>query len=200
MKMQQKNINPLALFSGDKTDSLLKTAISLIHLKQLYRQGWVRKNIPPEKCESVAEHSYSVALISFLVAKTYYPELSVQKVLEIALIHDTVEALTGDPTPHDKITRAEKTKLERAAAQRLFSDMKGGQYFIDLWEEYAANKSKEAKFVRQVDRLEIALQALIYEKLSRVDMSEFFDKSEREIDSPQIRRLFKELKVLKQKP
>ncbi len=52
---------------------LIQAYFELNHLKQLYRQGWLRVGIPPERCESVAEHSLGVALLCLFIADCVVP-------------------------------------------------------------------------------------------------------------------------------
>lgn len=41
-------------------------------LKRLYRQGWLQHGVPPERCESVAAHTFGVALLALWIAPQYY--------------------------------------------------------------------------------------------------------------------------------
>ena len=39
----------------------------------LYRQGWLKRGIPPQACESVAEHTLGVAVLTWWLADAFYP-------------------------------------------------------------------------------------------------------------------------------
>ena len=91
----------------------MKPISSLPQLKQLYRQGWLKRGVPPERCESVAEHTLGVAVLVMLLADTRFPELDAQKVLRMALLHDFGEIDAGDFTPIDGISLQEKHRLEK---------------------------------------------------------------------------------------
>ncbi|HYO58827.1 HD domain-containing protein [Archangium sp.] len=64
--MQTKAAPPIALLQGRSTLALIEAYFELNHLKQLYRQGWLRVGLARERCESVAEHSFGVALLCLL--------------------------------------------------------------------------------------------------------------------------------------
>ena len=146
--------------------------INLIgRLKELQRTGWVRKNIKAP--ETVSAHSHGVALLVLLFAPSY---LDKEKCLKLALVHDLQEAIVGDITPFDGISKDEKAQKEQIAVKKIsqkldFAELK------DLFAEYEANKSREARFVRDMDRLDAVLQAKYYDinKLSTTPVfAEFF--------------------------
>ncbi|MBL6981661.1 MAG: HD domain-containing protein, partial [Anaerolineales bacterium] len=159
------------------------------HLKQLYRQGWLQRGVSPDSCESVAEHTFGVALLAFLLADTHYPDLDALKVLRMALIHDFGEIYAGDITPGDNIQPEEKNQLERVSVEQVFGKLPGGNEYIQLWEEYESNTSPEAQFVRQVDKLEMLLQASIYEHQGWENLGEFFDCTNARITLPELTHL-----------
>jgi putative hydrolase of HD superfamily len=45
--------------------------------------------------------------------------------------------------------------------------------WLHLFEEYELGQSSEAKFVKQLDKLDMGLQAMIYQKKQDIDLSEF---------------------------
>ncbi|MFY2561695.1 HD domain-containing protein [Corallococcus terminator] len=69
--MKTKSSPPIALLGGRKTLPLIETYFELNHLKQLFRQGWLRVGVAPERCESVAEHSLFVALLSLFIVDSW---------------------------------------------------------------------------------------------------------------------------------
>ena len=68
--MRTKAENPEAHLEGRPTDPLVAFYFALSHLKNLFRQGWLRVGIPESRCESVAEHSYGVAILAGVRAPT----------------------------------------------------------------------------------------------------------------------------------
>jgi 5'-deoxynucleotidase YfbR-like HD superfamily hydrolase len=90
--------------------------------------------------------------------------LNVDKMIRLALIHDLAEARVGDLTPADRVSSAEKRERERIAFAEIVEPLPEGRVLDDLWREYEAGASPEARVVRQLDKLEMALQALEYER------------------------------------
>ncbi len=191
--MQTKAPNPISFLDESEQHPFIAAFFEISHLKQLYRQGWLKRGIPPEYCESVAEHSYGVAILAFFLAEAYYPELDPLKVLRMALIHDFGEIYAGDFTPGDGIPLDEKNQLERESVQHVFGKLPQGDKYIQLWEEFETGTSLEAQFVRQVDKLEMVLQASIYEHLGWDGLNEFFDCSGLQISLPELHSLIKNL-------
>jgi len=72
--MRTKATPPIGYLSGKATLPLIEAYFEFNHLKQLYRQGWLRVGVPPERCESVAEHSLGVALLCLFIAESWFPE------------------------------------------------------------------------------------------------------------------------------
>ena len=78
----------------------LKLAMTL---KVSERRGWVYKGV--EKCESIADHSYRMATMSFFLDSKAY---DVNKVIKLSLVHDMAECIVGDITPHCGVTKEDK--------------------------------------------------------------------------------------------
>ena len=102
--------------------------------------------------------------------------------IKMALIHDLAEALVGDITPPDNIPSAVKHAREREAMDyittELLAPMGGGiaGEFLGLWEEYEEGVTEEAVFVKDVDRFELLVQTVEYEKrgAGKTDLAEFY--------------------------
>ncbi len=178
------------------TSAMLRAVAEFNHLKNLYRQGWLKRSVPTGKCESVADHSFSVTLLSMFLAENYCPAADLLKVIRIALIHEAGEIYAGDITPVDGISPEEKHRRERESVLRVFAGVNRAEEYIELWEEFELNRSLEARLVRQADRLEMLLQAKYYEKLGYWNFDEFFRNADSLIESPEFRPLFEELKSL----
>ena len=93
--------------------------------------------------------------------------MKTDKILKMSLIHDWAESKIGDFMP-DEITHERKTELEEYAMIEILEGLpvKLKEDYYNLWDEYKENSSIEAKFVHELDKLEMALQAKIYEKES----------------------------------
>lgn len=195
--MKTKAAPPLALLQGRKTLPLIEAYFELNHLKQLFRQGWLRVGIPQERCESVAEHSFFVALLGLFVAESLFPHADASKVVRIALLHDLGEAYAGDITPHDGVDKAAKHALERRAVETIFGKLPRAAEYLALWDEYEHGTSFEARLVRQLDRLEMGLQACVYEHQGFGDLSQFYASVDKALESPELRAVLAELEALR---
>jgi putative hydrolase of HD superfamily len=195
---------------SDPTAGLLDLLRTLARLKRLPRTGWVDRGVPPDEVESVADHSLLTALVAWLAA-AMDPALDRDRVLKLALVHDLAEALTGDPPPYDSAdvpdradtaalraffsvrhlrtpaNAAAKRDAERAAEGHLLALVPAAlaPELRDLWHEYDVQETPEARFVKQVDRLEAFLQARRYSE-DRPDLPlwGFADMAAKEIDHP----------------
>ena len=134
--------------------------LDYLALKQLPRTGWVRSNV--ENPESVAAHSWGMAILALRLAPN---DIDLTKVLSMCLVHDLPEVIVGDLTPHDDTTN--KAELEHDAMKQLAPD------WLALFEEYEAGESKEARFVKQIDKLDMGLQAMLYQNEQGLDLGEF---------------------------
>jgi len=181
-------------------------------LKTLRRQGWLDRGVPDP--ESVADHSFRLALMAWLLASER-TELDAERAAVLALAHDVAEAIAGDRTPFDAALRAgaererlfrqrpvydpeseaAKTAAERAALQELASLLPRtiGAELIAAWEEYEAGQTAEARFVRQLDKLETVLQALEYRaQRPALIIDSFVLGALDEVVDPELRRLLAE--------
>ena len=107
--------------------------------------------------ESVAEHSWRLALMAMLLTGEF-PELDLNRVIRMCLIHDLGEAFTGDiPTfvKTDADSRREDDLFDRWI-QTLPADVRGE--WESLLEEMNAEKTGEAKLYKALDRLEAVIQ------------------------------------------
>ena len=191
--MHTKAPNPIIHLDTDQVLPIVAMYFECAHLKQLYRQGWLQRGVPPERCESVAEHTFGVALLSLFLAPASVPELDLGKVLRLALLHDLGEIYAGDLTPADAISRDEKYRREQQSVMQVLAKLPRGAEVMALWEEYAQGTSPEAQFVRHVDRLEMVLQASVYEHQGVADLSEFFTSVQEALSTPPWYAIFSNL-------
>jgi len=195
--MDTKASIPVSQLRMGQVAPLIEAYFEFNHLKQLYRQGWLLRGVPHARCESVAEHTFAVAVLALFLADAHFPELDAPKVLRMALLHDFGEIYAGDITPADGIDRSDKRRLERHAVCQVLSKLPHGSDYIDLWEEYERGASPEAQFVRQIDRLEMALQASVYEHQELADLSEFYTSVEQALSAPALQSILHELKAMR---
>jgi putative hydrolase of HD superfamily len=168
---------------------LVRSFYQLNQLKLLYRQGWLRRGIPPERCESVADHVFSMAMLGWWLCDERYLQLDRERVLRMALAHELGEIYAGDLTPADGISPAEKQRREREGLRQVVDQLASSAEILALWEEFEAGETPEARFVRQLDRLEMALQASVYQSEGADNMEEFFASARQGISDPALREI-----------
>ena len=195
--MKTKAPNPIRSIENKNPSPFIQFYFEFVHLKQLYRQGWLVRGIPTEHCESVAEHSFAVAVTAMILADSIFPKLDTLKILQMALIHDFGEIYAGDITPGENIPPEEKQQLERDSLTQIFTAFPNGEYYLTLWEEFETGISLEAHFVRQIDKLEMALQASVYEHQQALNLGEFFETAGEGISSPELKSILRELEDLR---
>jgi putative hydrolase of HD superfamily len=130
-------------------------------LKTVTRSGYTSAGRP----ESVAEHTWRLALMALLLAPEF-PEVDFARLVKICLVHDLGEAIGGDvPAPEQARRAAAGESAGKAAAERrdlvtlldplpdhLRAEIAG------LWDEYEAARTPEAKVAKALDKLETILQ------------------------------------------
>lgn len=150
----------------------------ILKLKNLYRQGWIKSGIDQSICESVAEHSLSVAMLCMFYLPQYPFELNREKVIMTALIHDLAEAEAGDFTPSDSVSHEDKFQLECQVFETITQENEIYREWYELWLAFEKGGTPEGRFVRKMDKLEMLMQAVYYNKVSTHDLSDFFKSTE----------------------
>ncbi len=142
--------------------------IEALGLKRVARAGWVRAGVPSP--ESVAAHSHGVAVLALALLP---PALDRARALTFAALHDLPEVRVGDLTPHDGVAADDKRAREHAAMAALCADLPNGAALLAAFEAYEAQQCPESRFVRQLDRLDMALQAVAYARGGARGLEEF---------------------------
>ena len=194
--MYIKPLTPKDYLQNDSPDDLIKVYFEFNQLKVLYRQGWIRHGLAQEVCESVAEHTLGVVFLSMLLVDRYFPRLDLLKVLRMSILHDFGEVYAGDFTPLDGVGPEEKHALEKASLLKIFAQTPNNALYNRIWDEFEDEQTPEARFVRQVDRLEMALQAAVYRFEKLPEPQEFFASVRKSIREPELVRLLDELEAL----
>ena len=189
--MEKKNSE---LVLEDNSNKVIEAFFEILSLKNLFRQGWLKNGVERKFCESVADHSFSTAMLAWLLAEEYFPNLDTSKIIKYSLIHEIGEIYAGDITPDDNTTDIEKFKLEFVSVKRVFDKLTNGEKYIKLWEEFEHSKNKEAKFVKQIDRLEMAFQAHFYENTLDMNLQDFKDSAKKVLTEEILKELSESIK------
>ena len=186
-------------FSLTPTDCspLFEFFYSYAQLKYLYRQGWLIRGVSEDHCESDADHSFGVAMLSYILATELRPDLDAAKAMQLGLFHEVGEILVGDITPHDGVSKVEKMAREAAAVDEVFSNLPHGSLYASFWREYVECKTPEAQFVNRVDKIETVLQASLYERQGNGQLQEFFDHYTDMLNNTEMQPLLDEILELR---
>jgi putative hydrolase of HD superfamily len=167
-----------------------KTAVNL---KNISRQGWINK-LSLKHPESVADHSYSMSIMGMVISDL--ENYNSEKILKMILLHDLAESKIGDYTPN-QISKENKIKIENKAYDEIINSLPDTikLQYGQIWEEYQKQESPESKIVHQIDKLEMALQAKMYQKEGspKEAIESFFKSAENEITHPKLKELFNQI-------
>lgn len=119
-------------------------------VKQIVRQTYLTDG---SRKENDAEHSWHLALMAVLLKEYANEEVDLEKVIPMVLIHDLVEIDAGDTYAYDQAGLKTQRERETKAADRIFGMLPEdqGTKFRDLWEEFEAYETAEAKFAHVLD-------------------------------------------------
>ncbi|CAH1107651.1 unnamed protein product [Psylliodes chrysocephalus] len=172
-----------------RPEDVLKFLDLVNRLKHSSRRGWEFSEI--KNHEQIAGHMYAMGIMTFLLGND--SKLDRFKCLQLALVHDLAECIVGDITPHDNITVDKKHAMEDEAMKELTSLVGSeiGSLIYNLYKEYEAKETPEAKFVKDLDRFDMLFTAAHYEQRDGTPkkLQEFFDSTEGKFQHPYIRKL-----------
>ncbi|RAK99231.1 HD domain-containing protein [Aspergillus ibericus CBS 121593] len=151
----------------------------LERLKTTKREGWRRFGI--NSGESISDHMYRMSVMTMFAPPSLASRLNLPHCMKMALVHDMAESLVGDITPVDKVDKPEKARREAAVMDYIANNLLGGvpggmltgQEILKVFNEYEANETLEAQFVHDVDKMELLLQMVEYERANGIDLTEF---------------------------
>lgn len=170
VKKGERNTDNWRILKND-FDGVVKTYKEMVQLETIFRNGWIRRDVPKEYYESDAVHSAQMFGFASAFMTLMKPEdLDYNKVLEMILIHEVGELIAGDitelETGHDS-----KHEIEKMAVMAFFGNLNSGDYFINLWNEFEERKSNEARFVYELDKFDpIAKARYLDDELGRDDL------------------------------
>jgi len=156
-------------------------------LKKMRKKGWIWRGV--KNSETMAQHTFRVALMNWFLAKEVKPRLNLEKVIKASLVHDLCEVYAGDMTPRwgllpkDPKKRKEflkkrvrlpkelrekrwkiKFKKEKESLEKLIKNLEPqlGKEIMDNWLDCEVPFSREGRFTRQGDKVEPLIQAIEY--------------------------------------
>lgn len=166
--------------SKGKEEKALSLLFESLSLKATPRTGWVLMGV--KKPESIAAHSFGVALCALLLSRMEKLSRNEEHaLLNLALLHDLHEARIGDVVPSQKHT------LEAGAAARAQEEMLSGTPLSEETRHHASTKLQA--LCRDADKLDMLLQAIEYTNAGNGGLEEFFASAVSQIKSPSGKRL-----------
>ena len=180
----------------------IKDLIKLISraglLKDVKRTGWILQGV--QDAESVADHTWRMGLLVMLLADK---SLDKQKLLEMNTVHDLGEIGIGDIKWESgkKVISDPKIKHkdEIAVLNNIFHNNPDKQKYLNLLKEFNEQKSPEAKFLKQIDKLEMTIQAFEYEQkgYSAKKLDQFWENAEKYLEGQSLEPIFRELQKMR---
>ena len=147
-----------AMTDGGGDDADLDGIVAFVQgaaaLKDTLRSGHTVAGTP----ESTAEHTWRLSLLALLCARRV-PGLDALRLLELCIVHDLGEAISGDVPAIDAPGQAGKAARERADLQTLCAPLPAGDaaHILALYDEYDAAETPEAQLARGLDKIETVL-------------------------------------------
>ena len=134
----------------DRLQKQMEFIVEVDKVKKIMRQTYLSD---ASRKEDDAEHSWHLALMAVLLKEYSNEEVDLSKVIPMVLIHDLVEIDAGDTYAYSGESAAVTEARERKAAERVFGILPEdqGKVFRDLWEEFEAYQTPEAKFAHVLD-------------------------------------------------
>lgn len=117
--------------------------------RQTYLSDGIRK-------ENDAEHAWHMAVMTLILGEYANEKIDLLKTISMILIHDIVEIDAGDTYAYDEEKKKSQKSRELAAADRIFAMLPEDQQqkFRQLWDEFEAAETPEAKFARAMDNVQ----------------------------------------------
>lgn len=163
----------------------LRALLRLLALERLPRTGWIQAGVAQP--ESIAAHAHGACLLALALGAEVAPPIALERALCLLTAHDAPEALLGDlPRSASELWPAgAKRAAEERAAAAVLAPL--GAFAHDCQREYAAGATREARFARACDRLQMVLRCLGYVRAGARGLEDFeraLDECERSEFTP----------------
>ena len=174
-------------------ESQIKSILQVLHLSERLKFELRHSYTSNGRQESVAEHTWRMALMAVLIEPLLMQKVDTSRLLKMIILHDLVEAEAKDISALDVLKdpslRLEKEKREKQAIENLRKVLKdtNGQEIYDLFYEFEAKQTYEARVANALDKLEVQLQhnhadlatweEIEYDMCYMMDKHVFFDET-----------------------
>ena len=135
----------------ERFERQIRFVLEIDRLKTVVRRTYL---LHADRAENTAEHSWHLAMMAILFSEYANEPVDVARVVKMVLIHDIVEIEAGDTYFYDADAELDKAVRERVAADRLFGILPTdqGEELRQLWEEFEATETADARFALALDR------------------------------------------------
>ncbi len=178
---------------------IFKIYLCINQLKNVYRKGWLKNGIDSKFCETDAEHSLGVAFLGIILAQQFAPKLNQEKLLKMAIIHELGEIEVGDVTPDEEIDYEKRKNKELEVIRNILQDFVGKNEYLELINEFEEKSSPEGAFMKEIDSLEMALQAKVYETNHKKNLNMFIESANSKIENIYLKQMLNAIKGVKRK-
>jgi 5'-deoxynucleotidase YfbR-like HD superfamily hydrolase len=133
----------------------------------LERSGWTGTNVPTPHKESIAEHMYFMYTLANIYLPNQYFEdgYDKNKILNMIMIHDLAETLTGD-IPHPEKTEDDEIKEDLTAqalwCSLLYNQVSSANDIYEAWNDWSLNLTFNAKVAHDFDAIQLNYQFFTY--------------------------------------
>lgn len=135
---------------SNEIDAITDYFLELDALKLINRRTYIDGGL---RVENSAEHSWHLAMACWSIARSFASDVSEEKLLKLALVHDLGEIDAGDTFLYSKDRDTAHT-AERECVKRLGNHSGNSvSELLVLWEEQENGVSIETKLLKTVDRL-----------------------------------------------
>ena len=136
-----------------------------IELEQIIRKGWIMRDVPTERLESVADHTLQLIMLASVITKELKIDIDYKRLIDMLIIHDLGETVVGDISEVE-LNRQEKKIEEAKAIKELLNTLseENSEYYYKLWLEMESKSTETSKFAYLLDKIDAVIKAGIYEK------------------------------------
>ena len=134
-----------------------KDYLNILHIAERLKDTVRHCTTSGGRPESVAEHSWRASLMALLL-RTEFPDVNIDRVVAMCLVHDLGECFTGD------IPSFLKTEQDRDTEDSLLMKWVASlppelsEYLSDLYREMDQQVTQEARIYKSLDKLEAVIQ------------------------------------------
>ena len=109
-------------------DNIINFYKEYIKLEQIIRKGWIMRNIPVDRLESVADHTLQLLMLASVITKELNIDIDLKKLMEMLLIHDLGEIIIGD----ERYAGITSTERRQGAGKEIDIDCGAGKVEIQF--------------------------------------------------------------------